>query len=95
MHFVPQNLILWSGGSALTLCIMPRTVHHCTCVSDTVARCGTCSGCHCRRVPADTRLTAYHMASAPLARTMDSHGYVRYPHLPCGSTAVSNHRDLV
>ena len=37
----PADLLLWSGGSAPTSCIMPRTVHHCPCVSDAVARCGT------------------------------------------------------
>ena len=41
-------------GSALTLCIMCRTVHYCLCVSDTQACCVTCSGCHCLRVSADT-----------------------------------------
>ena len=54
----PADLVLWSGGSAPTSCIMSQTVHHCPCVSDTVARCGTCSGCHCSRVNADTPLTA-------------------------------------
>ena len=41
----PADLVLWSSGSALTSCIMSWTVHHCPCVSDTVAHCGTCSGC--------------------------------------------------
>ena len=39
-----HQLKQWSTGSALTSCIMSRTVHHCPCVSDTVARCGTFSG---------------------------------------------------
>ena len=25
----PADVVLWSGGSALTLCIMSQTVHHC------------------------------------------------------------------
>ena len=27
----PADPVLWSGGSALTLCIMSRTVHRCPC----------------------------------------------------------------
>ena len=41
----PAELVLWSSGSALTSCIMSRTVHHC----DTVTRCETCGGCRCLR----------------------------------------------
>ena len=67
----PADLVLWSSGSALTLCLMSRTVHHCACVSDTVAHCGTCGGCHCLRVSADTPLTALHRASVPPVRTMN------------------------
>ena len=45
---------------------MSQTVHRCPCVFDTVARCGTCGGCHCLRVSADTPLTALRRApSAP------------------------------
>ena len=36
-----------SGGSALTSCILSQTVYYCLCVPNTVARCGTCCGCHC------------------------------------------------
>ena len=39
----PADLVQWSSGSALTLCIMSRTVHHSPCASDAVAQCGTCS----------------------------------------------------
>ena len=45
-------------GSALTSCIMSRTVHRRLCASAAAARCGTCSDCHCLRVSADTPLTA-------------------------------------
>ena len=31
----PADLVLWSGGSAPTSCIMSWTVHRCPCVSDT------------------------------------------------------------
>ena len=54
-----------SSGSAPTSCLMSRTVHHCPCVSDTVARCGTCSGYHCWRASADSPLTALCRASVP------------------------------
>ena len=37
------DLVLWSSGSALTSCIMSRTVHHCPCASDAGAQCWTCS----------------------------------------------------
>jgi hypothetical protein len=47
----PADLVLWSSGLALTSCIMSQTGHHCLCVSDTVAHCGVCGGCHCLRVP--------------------------------------------
>ena len=40
------------------------TVHHCTRVSDAVARVGTCGGCHCLRVSADTPPTALRRASS-------------------------------
>ena len=39
----PADLVQWSSGSALTLCIMSQTVHHSLCASDAVAQCGTCS----------------------------------------------------
>ena len=39
----PADLVLWSSGSALTSCIMSRTVHHCPWASDAVAQSGTCS----------------------------------------------------
>ena len=55
---IPADLVLWSSGSALTLCIMSRTVHRRLCASAAAARCGTCSACHCLRVSADTPLTA-------------------------------------
>ena len=55
---IPADLVKWSSGSALTLCIMSRTVHRRLCASAAVARCGTCSDCHCLRVSADTPLTA-------------------------------------
>ena len=61
----PADPVLWSRGSALTLCITSRTVHRRPCVSDTVARCGTCGGCHCVRVSADTPPTALRRASVP------------------------------
>ena len=72
----PGDQVLWSSGSALTSCIMSRTVHHCPCVSNTVAHCGTCSGCHCWRVSAHSPLTALRRASVPRVRTMNSHGCV-------------------
>ena len=53
----PANLVLWSSGSALTLCSMSRNMYHCPCVFDTVAHCGTCSGCHRVRMSVDTPLT--------------------------------------
>ena len=59
----PADLVLWSCGWALTLYIISRTVHHCPCASDTVAHCGTCSGCRCLRVSADTPQTALRRAS--------------------------------
>ena len=37
------DLVQWSSGSALTLCIMSRTVHHFPRASDPVEQCGTCS----------------------------------------------------
>ena len=55
---IPADLVLWSSGSALTSCIMSRTVHRSLCASAAAARCGTCSNCHCLRVSADTPLTA-------------------------------------
>ena len=55
---IPADLVLWSSGSALTSCIMSRTVHHRLCASAAAARCGTCGDCHCLRVSADTPLTA-------------------------------------
>ena len=60
----PADPVLWSSGSALTSCLMSRTVHHCPCVSDTVARRGTCGGCHRLRVSAAAPLTA--LCRAPL-----------------------------
>ena len=55
---IPADLVLWSSGSALTSCIMSRTVHRRLCASAAAARCGTCSDCHCLRVSTDTPLTA-------------------------------------
>ena len=55
---ISADLVLWSSGSALTSCIMSRTVHRRLCASAAAARCGTCSDCHCLRVSADTPLTA-------------------------------------
>ena len=66
----PADLVLWSGGSALTSCIMSRTVHRCPCVSDTVARCGTCAGCHCVRVSAP--LTALRRAPGAPGQSPES-----------------------
>ena len=51
---IPADPVLWSGGPAPTSCLMSRTVHRCPCVSDTVGRRGTCSGCHGARVSAGT-----------------------------------------
>ena len=48
-----------------------RTVHRCPGVSDTVARCGTCGGCHCVRGSADTPPPALRRASVPPVRTMN------------------------
>ena len=59
----PADPVLWSGGSARTSCLMSPTVHRCPCVSDPVARCGTCSGYHCTWVSADKPLTALRRAS--------------------------------
>ena len=45
-------------------CLGPYTTAHVS--LNTVARCGTCGGCHCRRVSADTPLTAWRRPpSAP------------------------------
>ena len=55
---IPADLVLWSSGSALTSCIMSRSVHCRLCASAAAARCGTCSDRHCLRVSADTPLTA-------------------------------------
>ena len=73
---IPADPVLWSSGSALTLCIMSWTVHHCPRVSDTVAHRGTCGGCHCLCTSADTPLTALRRASVPPVRTMNEHGCV-------------------
>ena len=72
----PADLVLRSSGSAPTSCIMSRAVRRCPCVSDTVARCGTCSSCRCLRVSADTPLTALRRAPAPPVRAMNQHGCV-------------------
>ena len=66
-----MDLVLWSGELAPTLCIMSCAVHHCPCVFYTVPRCGTCGGCHCLRVSADTPLTALHRASVPPSQDYD------------------------
>ena len=55
---IPADLVLWSSGLALTLCIMSRTVHRRLCASAASTRCGTCSDRHCLQVSADTPLIA-------------------------------------